>query len=139
LTYKEIIQKIIDLLSADEALKKPNIIREYYFGRPPQLNRFPCIFVEFEGGPIALMGLGGSSVRKDHNYRVTVCHRLAKQDVAEQFVCDATEAIEANIRTNRTLSGLVTWAKVIRAERIDELTDSDLKQIRITIQTFREV
>lgn len=137
--YKEIVQKIIDLLSADQALAKPSVIREYYFGRPAKLQRFPCIYVEFEGGPVSSMGIGGVSKRKDHNYRVTVAHRLTKEDVAEKFVYDKAEAIETNIKTNKTLEDVVTSAVVVDIRRIDELLDYSLKQVRVTIKTFKQV
>jgi hypothetical protein len=136
--YKEICQKIIDLLSADDNLKKPKQIAEYYFGRPVQM-RFPCIYVEFEGGPIASMGIGGGKKRYDHNYRVTVVHRLTKEDVAEKFVYDKAEAVEANIKTNKTLGGLVTSAVVIDARRVDDPIDFSLKQVQVTIKTFKQV
>jgi hypothetical protein len=137
--YKQIVQKLIDLLSTDSELAKPTVIRDYYFGRPAKLGRFPCIYVEFEGGPIASMGIGGTAKRKDHNYRVTVAHRLTKEDVAEKFVYDKAEAVEANIKTNKTLGGLVTSAVVVDARRVDEPVDYSLKQVRVTIQTFKEV
>ena len=137
--YKEIVQKIIDLLSADPALAKPSVIREYYFGRPAKLRRFPCIYVEFEGGPIASMGIGGASKRKDHNYRITVTHRLTKEDVAEKFVLDKAEAIETNVKTNKTLEGAVISAVVVDTHRVDEPLDYSLKQIRVTVKTFKQV
>ncbi|WP_309492312.1 hypothetical protein [Candidatus Hecatella orcuttiae] len=33
--YKEIVQKIIDLLKADAALSEPAKVKKYYFGIPP--------------------------------------------------------------------------------------------------------
>lgn len=101
--------------------------------------RFPCVYVEFEGGPISSMGIGGSSKRYDHNYRVTVAHRLTKEDVAEKFVYDKAEAIEANIKANKTLGGLVTSAVVVDTRRVDEPLDYSLKQVRVTIKTFKQV
>jgi len=137
--YKELVQKIIDLLSVDPALLKPSIIKEYHFGRPASFQRFPCIYVEFEGGPIASMGIGGGKKRYDHNYRVTVVHRLAQENVAEKFVYDKAEAVEANIKTNKTLAGLVTSAVVVDTRRVDEPIDYSLKQVRVTIKTFKQV
>ena len=137
--YKEIVDKLIELLSADPALAKPTVIKEYYSGRPANLRRFPAIYVEFEGGPIASMGIGGAAKRKDHDYRVTVAHRLTKEDVAEKFVYDKAEAIEANVKTNKTLDGLVTSAVAIDTRRVDEPLDYSLKQVRVTIKTFKEV
>lgn len=136
--YKEIVQKIIDLLKVDTNLLQPSVIREYYFGRPTKM-RFPCIYVEFEGGPISSMGIGGATKRYDHNYRVTVAHRLTKENVAEKFVYDKAEAVEANIKTNKTLDGLVTSAVVIDTRRVDEPLDYSLKQVRVTIKTFKQV
>lgn len=140
-TYKEITQKIIDLLKADAALLRPTVIREYFFGRPEPWPpaQLPCIYVEFEGGPVASMGIGGGKKRYDHNYRVTVVHRLTKEDVAEKFCYDKAEAIEANIKTNKTLAGLVTSAVVIDTTRVDEAIDYSLKQVRVTIKTFKQV
>lgn len=139
--YKEICQKIIDLLKADAALLRPSIIKEYFFGRPEPWppTQLPCIYVEFEGGPIASMGIGGGKKRYDHNHRVTVVHRLTKEDVAEKFVYDKAEAVEANIKINKTLDGLVTSAVVVDTSRVDDPLDYSLKQVRVTIKTFKQV
>lgn len=139
--YKEITQKIIDLLKADAALLRPTVIKEYFFGRPEPFppTQLPCIYVEFEGGPIASMGIGGGKKRYDHNYRVTVVHRLTKEDVAEKFVYDKAEKVEANIKTNKTLGDLVTSAVVVDTSRIDDPLDYSLKQVRVTIKTFKQI
>jgi hypothetical protein len=136
--YKEIVNKIIDLLKADEALTKPVVIKEYFFGKPEPWppTQLPCIYVEFEGGPIATVSLGGMK-RYDHNYRVTVVHRLTKEDVAEKFVYDKAETVEANIKTNQTLDGLVSSAAVVDTSRVDELFDYSLKQVRIKIKVLK--
>jgi hypothetical protein len=139
--YKEIVQKIIDLLKVDTVLLRPTIIKEYFFGRPTPWppSQLPCIYVDFEGGPIASMGLGGGKKRYDHNYRATVVHRLTKEDVAEKFVYDKAEAVEANVKTNKTLGDLVTSAIVVDTRRVDDPIDFSLKQVRVTIKTFKQV
>ena len=139
--YKEIVQKIIDLLKADANLAKPSVIKEYFFGRPEPWppSKLPCIYVEFEGGPIRSMGIGDATKRYDHNYRVTVVHRLTKEDAAEKFVYDKAEAVEANIKTNKTLDDLVTSAAAVETLRIDDPLDYSLKQVRVTIKTLKQV
>jgi hypothetical protein len=138
--YKEVVSKIIDLLKVDEALAKPTVIKEYFFGRPEPWppTHLPCVYVEFEGGPIATVSVGGMK-RYDHNYRVTVVHRLTKEDVAEKFVYDKAEAVEANIKTNQTLDGLVSSAVVVDTSRVDEVFDFGLKQVRVKIKILKVV
>lgn len=87
------------------------------------------------------MGIGGGKKRYDHDYRVTVVHRLTKEDVAEKFVYDKAEAIEANIKTNKTLGTppLVTSAVVVDTRRVDDPLDYSLKQMRVIIKTFKQV
>jgi hypothetical protein len=85
------------------------------------------------------MGLGGGKKRYDHNYRATVVHRLTKEDVAEKFVYDKAEAVEANVKTNKTLGDLVTSAIVVDTRRVDDPIDFSLKQVRVTIKTFKQV
>jgi len=139
--YKEITQKIIDLLKADANLVKPTVIKEYFFGMPSPWppTQLPCVYVEFEGGPIASMGIGDSKKRYDHDYRVTVVHRLTKEDLAEKFIYDKAEAVEVNIKINKTLGGLVTSAVVVDTRRVDDPIDYSLKQVRVTIKTLKVI
>ena len=138
--YKEIVQKIIDLLKVDAALAKPTVIREYFFGRPEPWppTQLPCIYVEFEGGPITTISLGRQK-KYEHNYRVTVVHRLTKEDVAEKFVYDKAEAVETNVKTNFTLGNLVQYAQAIGTSRVDDPLDFSLKQIRVIIKTLKVI
>ncbi|MDW8044715.1 MAG: hypothetical protein RMJ31_02945, partial [Nitrososphaerota archaeon] len=43
---KEITQKIIDLLRANEHLSEPDKIAKYYFGMPVKIEYYPIIYVQ---------------------------------------------------------------------------------------------
>jgi len=113
---KEIIQKIINILKADDALKTPDIIRKYYFGYPPShlAHFYPFIAVK-------LVPPGGvephTALKEKHilTIRIIVEIQYIRDDESEKGCLDFLDKIEDIMDANPTLEGLVTDGSVTEA------------------------
>jgi len=123
--YKEITQKIIDLLKADADLSEPSKIKKYYFGvpvKPP--DRYPTVYVQFDGR----RATGKANIKQflyELTFEVGIADRAVKEDDAEKSVYDKAEKVESVLRANPDLAGLVAdtrseWEiEVVRAREED--------------------
>ena len=101
--YKEITQKILDLLKADQTLNQT--IKKWYFGFPPTPTQYPFVAVRWVGGPVTVMT--GRKERYQISFEITVVDSSQKEDVAEKSVMDLVEKIDDVLDNNPTLDGLV--------------------------------
>ncbi|NWG09035.1 MAG: hypothetical protein HXX80_01765 [Nitrososphaerales archaeon] len=124
--YKEITQKIIDLLKAHADLICPTKIKEYHFGAPVTFAkvRYPAIYVQFNGRRVS----GKANVNQflyDLVFEIGVADRSVKEDDAEKSVYDKAEAIDSVLRDNPTLDGLVSDMRLARDIEVVHATESD--------------
>lgn len=125
MVYKEIVQKIIDLLKTDADLSEPSKIKKYYFGvpiKPP--DRYPAIYVQFSDRK----STGKANIKQflyNLTFEIGVADKAVKEDDAEKSVYDKIEKVENVLRGNSTLDGLVAdnklpWdVEIIRAREED--------------------
>lgn|GEM_PF-2012810 len=111
---KEIIQKIIDILKADEALATPSKIRKYYFGYPPAhlAHFYPFIAVKLtRPGTVEAY----TSFKEKHNINVEIIVEVQylKDDVSEKECLDFLDRIEDVMDANPTVDSLVTNGRVV--------------------------
>lgn len=115
---KEVTQKIIDILKADEQLSG----LEYFFG-PPITRKTPFIYVNWVGGPITQESL--ETVVWRHRWEVVVVDSSKKDDEAEKSVMDKAERIYNVLKANASLKGLVRDSKPVEltAETVTVATE----------------
>lgn len=103
MVYKEITQRIIDILKANANLTEPDKIRKYWFGVPktPSTPGYPYIYVQFDAKPDIPATVSKS--KQTMRFRVAVFSRDTREDNAEKDVYDKAEAIEAALKGNRDL------------------------------------
>lgn len=111
--YKEISQKIIDVLKADETLAAA--VKTWYFGehdihKPNTC--YPFIDVKWIGGPVEKLKTGATITRRQIDFQIRCVHRHIDEDTAEKFVMDNTEQIETVLDANETLAALVETSTV---------------------------
>ncbi len=124
MTYKEIVQKTIDLLKADENLLEPDKIKRYYFGVPVRFDLYPFIYVQLnERRPS-----GKANVHQfeyDIILEIGIADRAVNEDDAEKSVYDKIEYIENVLNTNPSLDGLVSDVKLPKSIEIVRMSDRD--------------
>lgn len=112
--YKELTQKIIDILKADATLAAN--IKTWYFGehdiRKPN-TRYPFIDVKWRGGPVDKTKTGAVITRRQIDFIIRVVHRHVDEDTAEKFVMDNTEQVETVLDGDSTLDGLVDDSRIV--------------------------
>jgi len=124
LTYKEIIQKTIDLLKADENLSEPDKIKKYYFGLPIRFDLYPFIYVQWS----ERKATGKASISQfeyELILEIGVADRSIDEDIAEKSVYDKIEYIENVLNSNPSLDGLVSDVKLPRSIEIVRMSDRD--------------
>lgn len=112
--YEEMTQAILDMLEAASTIG-PNIKR-FYFGehdlrKPDTL--FPFIDCKWLGGPIATTKTGATIKRRQSDFAIRCIHRNVNEDVAEKFVMDMAEKIEAVLDADDTLNGEVESSVIL--------------------------
>lgn len=114
--YKEIAQKILDVLKADATLDAA--VKTWYFGehdiRKPN-TRYPFIDVKWVGGPIKKLKTGATITRRQIDFQIRCIQRHVDEATAEKFVMENTEQIETVLDANETLDGLVETSTVFEA------------------------
>lgn len=114
--YKEITQKILDLLEADTTIKAK--VKTFYFGqrdiRKPN-TRYPFIDCKWRGGPIDKSKMGATITRRQIDFTIRVVHKHFDEATAEKLVMDMTEQIETVLDANDTLATLVEESEVFEA------------------------
>ncbi|MCP8308684.1 MAG: hypothetical protein H3Z53_05315 [archaeon] len=124
MTYKEIIQKTIDLLKADENLSEPDKIKKYYFGLPIRFDLYPFIYVQWS----ERKATGKASISQfeyELILEIGVADRSIDEDIAEKSVYDKIEYIENVLNSNPSLDGLVSDVKLPRSIEIVRMSDRD--------------
>jgi hypothetical protein len=110
---KEIVQKIIDILKGDDALKEPDKVRKYYFGYPPSASHFyPFIAVKLsKPGPVEVH----TAQKERHSFTVEIIVEVQyiKEDESEKQCLDLLDRIEDVMDENPTLNGIVTDGRVV--------------------------
>lgn len=114
--YKEIVQKIIDLLKVNANLLEPDKIRKYYFGEPIKILDYPIIYAEHENDAISQ----GSTDKDEHliDVGIVVVTRDADPEKADKDALDFADNIRTVLRADPTLQGLVTDSNIVGARFI---------------------
>lgn len=121
---KEITQKIIDLLKANENLSEPNKIAKYYFGIPKRIEYYPIIYVQLNSREYA----GKADINRflySLKYEIGIVDRQVNEDDAEKSVYDKIEHIEVVLDANPTLDNLVIKELEPREIRILRAVEED--------------
>lgn len=112
--YKEISQKILDVLKADSTINKK--VKHYYFGshdiRKPN-TEYPFIDVKWTGGPVKKLKTGTTTTRREIQFLVRCVHRHVDEEIAEKFVMDLSEQMETVLDANDQLNNLVEGSRVV--------------------------
>ena len=116
MTYRQIVQKIIDSLNADASMKDAEQsggpgsagMMKWHFGRPVNLSGLPTPFgyVQFNGRDAT----GHSNVSQtlyDLRFEIGIVDQAAVEDDAEKSVYDKIESVETVLLADKTLGGLV--------------------------------
>lgn len=106
--YKEITQKILDLLQADPTLSGK--VKRWHFGFPASVTAYPFIAVRWMGGPVE-----ASTSRKERyeiGFEIAVVDASVKEDEAEKSVMDMVEKVDNVLDGNPTLDGLVDDSRI---------------------------
>ncbi len=116
-TYKEITQKILDLLEANVDFKAD--VKEYYFGQraidDPRV-KYPHVFADMDRDDVKpFVG----KEKHEMFYFVGVTQKHADKDVALKFVQDKAEKIQNILNANPTLDGLVEESYFVPSVIID--------------------
>ena len=108
--YKEIVEKIIELLKADSELAEPSKIRRYFFGYPPKPTVYPFISVRWAGGPVSQESAGKE--RYEMRFEILIVDQSPSEDQAERSVMDKAERVDDVLEADVTLGGLVDYSRV---------------------------
>ena len=116
-TYKEITQKILDLLEANADFKAA--VKEYYFGQrainDPRV-KYPHVFADMDRDDVRpFVG----KEKHEMFYFVGVTQKHADKDAALKFVQDKAEKIQNILNANPTLGGLVEESHFVPSVIID--------------------
>lgn len=106
MVYKEIVEKVIELLKADSSLSEPEKVAKYYFGAPIGSTVYPYCYVQF----VRKSATGISEITRflyGLTFEIGFVDRNVDQDVAERSVYDKLERAEEVLDSNPTLDGLV--------------------------------
>ncbi len=112
MTLKEVTQKIVDLLKADQQLGIPP--QNIFFGPPLARNISPFAYVEWNGGPVRIEAFGHELWL--HEWSIYIFEAAQLDDVAEKNVLEKAERAREVLRRNPTLDGLVRDSRVIHME-----------------------
>ncbi len=116
MTYRETVQKIIDIFNADTGLKDAEQIggpgsagiMKWYFGRPTRISGLttPLGYVQWNGreaaGPKNI-----SQILYNLKFEIGIIDQAAVEDDAEKSIYDKVESVENVLLGNKTLDGLV--------------------------------
>ena len=138
-TYKEITQKILDLLEADADFKAD--VKEYYFGQrainDPRV-KYPHVFADMDRDDVRpFVG----KEKHEMFYFVGVTEKHPDKDVALKFVQDKAEKIQNILNANPTLDGLVEESYFVPSVIIDWVPTRDYTVVgaRLTLYTRKVV
>ncbi|MCL4436141.1 MAG: hypothetical protein M1503_10165 [Thaumarchaeota archaeon] len=116
MTYRQIVQKIIDSLNADASMKDAEQaggpgsagMMKWHFGRPVNLSGLPTPFgyVQFNGRD-ATGHSNVSQILYDLRFEIGIVDQAAVEDDAEKSVYDKIESVETVLLADKTLGGLV--------------------------------
>jgi hypothetical protein len=119
--YKEIVQKLIDVLKASPDLAN---VKDYYFSSPISFKRFPFIYVQLNGRRFS----GKANVNQflyDLIIEIGIADKAIKEDEAEKSVYDKIETIDDALNSNPSLDGLVSDMKMPRDFEIVHALEGD--------------
>jgi hypothetical protein len=102
-TLKEITQKIIDLLAADQQLGIP--AGSFYFGPPLVRNTALFCYVSWVGGPVKQVS--ADTEQLEQSWHIVIVQFAKADGVAAVNVMEKIERAREVLRLNRTLGGLV--------------------------------
>ena len=138
-TYREITQKVLDLLEADADFKAD--VKEYYFGQrainDPRV-RYPHAFADMDRDDVKpFVG----KEKHEMFYFVGVTEKHPDKDVALKFVQDKAEKIQNILNANPTLDGLVEESYFVPSVIIDWVPTRDYTVVgaRLTLYTRKVV
>ena len=137
--YKEIVQKILDLLEADADFKAA--VKEYYFGQraidDPRV-KYPHAFADMDRDDVnPFVG----KEKHEMYYFVGVVERHPNKDVALKFVQNKAEKIQNILNANPTLNGLVEESYFVPSVIIDWVPTRDYTVVgaRLTLYARKVV
>ena len=137
--YKEITQKLLDLLEANADFKAA--VKEYYFGQrainDPRV-RYPHAFADMDRDDVKpFVG----KEKHEMYYFVGIAHRHVDKDVALKFVQDKAEKIQNILNANPTLGGLVEESYFVPSVIIDWVPTRDYTVVgaRLTLYVRKVV
>jgi len=105
---KEINQKIIDLLEADDTLKKE--VKEFIYGLPKKTPAgYPVIFVK--AGEESKRLTNPSQYLYGFDFMIGITHVHVDEDEAEKKVQDLADRVENVLNANLTVVGF--WADIV--------------------------
>lgn len=112
--YEEITQALIDMLKATTTIGPK--IKRFYFGehdiRKPN-TLYPFIDVKWRGGPVQKTKTGTTITRRQIDFIIRCVQQHVNEDVAEKFVMELSEKIEAVLDADDTLGGTVESSEVV--------------------------
>jgi len=137
--YKQITQKILDLLEANADFKAD--VKEYYFGQraidDPRV-RYPHAFADMDRDDVKpFVG----KEKHEMSYFVGITHRHPDKDVTLKFVQDKAEKIQNILNANPTLDGLVEESYFVPSVIIDWVPTRDYTVVgaRLTLYARKVV
>jgi len=134
--YREIVEKVIELLKSDPELSEPTKVKRYYFGFPVRVDVYPFISVRWTGGPITVQTT--KKRRYEINLEIFVADQSTVEDLAEKSVMNLTEKIDEVLSQNPTLDGLVDESYLTNIESESTVKGSyTIVGVRITLTAFK--
>ncbi len=134
--YREIVEKIVELLKSDPELVEPSKIRRYYFGYPVKVTVFPFISVRWIGGLVTVKTTKKRSY--EINIEILVVNQSAVEDLAEKSVMDFAEKIDEVLSKNPTLDGLVDDSRLVNIETECKISGSyAISGVALTLTAFK--
>ena len=117
--YKEIVEKILNLLQADATLSQT--VKKWYFGFPPNPTQFPYIAVKFRGSRVRVET--SYKERYEMDFEILVVDTSMKEDDAEKSVMSLVETVDNVLDGNPTLDGLVDDSHISEVASETALTE----------------
>ena len=112
--YREIVEKVIEILKSNPDLSEPEKIKRYYFGFPAKIDVYPFISVRWVGCTITIQTV--KRRRYEVNLEIFVADQSTVEDLAEKSVMGLTEKIDEVLSQNPTLDGLVDESYLLGVE-----------------------
>jgi hypothetical protein len=129
---KEIADKIIEILKADEKLNGK--IQMWIRGVPTRFEKYPYLAVVWAGGEVRFQA---GIYNYMNNYDIIVVDLKPSPEDAENSVMDLSENVFATLKNNPSLDGAVSDSYITRWDSEGIPTErGSLKGARITLQTI---